>query len=50
MDQDVKRIGIGNSSQPSVNDPIVVMPKPVFTFDSTEIFFDDTTRTFDEEV
>lgn len=48
MDQDIRRIGLGNNRFPTIKDPIVIVPEPEFTFDSEEITFDSTTRTFDE--
>ena len=49
MDLDIKRIGVGNVNVPGIDDGVIVIPEPVFTFDSTEIFFDSTTDKFDEE-
>ena len=50
MDTDIKRILVGNVRFPAVNEIDVVAPEPDFTFDSLEITFDLTDRTFDEEI
>ena len=49
MDEDVKRIGVGNIRFPGIN---IEIPTPdlVWTFDSEEITFDLMTRTFDEDI
>lgn len=49
MDQDIRRIGIGNIKFPAV-DVDVPTPDLVWTFDSEEITFDLETRTFDENI
>lgn len=48
MDQDIRRIGLGNIKFPSVVEPIAE-PEDVWTFDNEEITFDSMTRTFDED-
>lgn len=48
MEQDIKRIGLGNLKNPTITEPIVNEPQASFTFDSEEITFDSITRTFDE--
>jgi len=49
MDQDIRRIGIGNIKFPGINEEIPI-PDLVWTFDSEEITFDLMTRTFDENI
>lgn len=49
MEQDIKRIGVGSDKFPPIKEEIITIPEPVFTFDSEKIFFDSTTRKFDED-
>jgi len=48
MENDIRRIGLGNIKNPTITEPIINEPRPAFTFDSEEITFDSITRTFDE--
>jgi hypothetical protein len=50
MEQDIKRIGLGNIKNPVISEPIVIIEEPDFTFDNEEITFDSITRTFDETI
>lgn len=50
MDQDKKRIGVGNNKFPAIGEVEVPEPVLVFTFDSEEITFDSILSTFDEEI
>lgn len=47
METDIRRIGVGNDRFPPIEEP-TALEQPDFTFDSTEIKLDSTTRTFDE--
>jgi len=48
MEQDIRRIGIGNIKNPPISEPIT-NPVEIWTFDSDIITFDSMIHTFDEE-
>jgi len=48
MEQDIKRIGLGNSKFPSITERDIKEPKIPFDFSTNEITFDQEDRTFDE--
>jgi hypothetical protein len=50
MEEDKKRIGIGNSKFPSLMEEVKLVPDPDFTFDSVEVTFDSIVNTFDENI
>lgn len=50
MAEDKKRIGLGNSKFPNVDEEIKITPDADFTFDSIEVTFDSLTSTFDENI
>lgn len=45
---DIKRIGVGNSKYPPIDQEIIEPSTDPFTFDSMTVTFDEETRTFDE--
>lgn len=47
---DIRRIGVGNSKFPSINESEIITIGPDFTFDSTDVTFDSNTKTFDEQL
>jgi hypothetical protein len=47
--EDKKRIGIGNSRFPGLNEDIKITPDPDITFSSTSVMFDSLKETFDQE-
>lgn len=47
---DIQRIGVGNSKCPAIDEAIIKPVDEVFTFDRTDITFDSTTDTFDEQL
>ncbi len=46
---DIRRIGVGKSKAPPLDEEIIIN-EDVFTFDSETITFDSTSDTFDESV
>lgn len=50
MAEDKKRIGIGNSKFPALNEEEKITADADFTFDSIEVTFDSLTSTFDENI
>ena len=50
MENDIQRIGIGNSKYPAIDAAVIVPDDDIFTFDSTTITFDSTIETFDEQL
>jgi hypothetical protein len=46
---DVKRIGLGNSKFPAIDEVVIPVTIPDFEFSSIEITFDQGDRSFDEE-
>ena len=49
MDNDIKRIGVGNSKFPSVDEVVIPVTIIDFEFSTEEITFDQSDRTFDEQ-
>ncbi len=47
---DIQRIGVGNDRYKSIDEPDIKPIDEVFTFDRTDITFDSTTDTFDEQL
>jgi hypothetical protein len=46
---DIQRIGVGKLNEPGINDPVTKPDTIPFEFSTTEITFDQTDRTFDEQ-
>lgn len=46
---DIQRIGVGKLTEPGIDEPVTKPDKIPFEFSSTEITFDQTDRTFDEQ-
>lgn len=49
MAEDKKRIGVGNSAFPSLQEEDNAVAVPEFTFDSEQVTFDSLINSFDEE-
>ncbi|MNF41646.1 hypothetical protein D3C87_1800840 [compost metagenome] len=47
---DIKRIGVGNSKYPGINQSVIDPVAGYFTFDSTTVTFDSMVDTFDFDV
>jgi len=48
--ENIKRIGVGKNTNPSINENVIEPVEIVLTFDSATVTFDNTIKTFDEEI
>lgn len=48
--ENIKRIGVGNNLNPSINENVIEPVEIVLRFDSAVVTFDNTIKKFDEEI